>query len=159
MASSSGHSAPLEGSTCMCCWDDLEIANYVEYQSSADSSWYPSGYCVNCIEQLLATQWESYKQSLAKTTCKAEQRRLLTRGPPINISDAKALPCSEEGAEVHSLWYMNDNQVHSAKLTGSLTGEVLYKIRSGIITAVQFTSIILIFIFLFSRTILHNKLV
>lgn len=48
---------------------------------------------------------------------------MLEKGPPINISDAKALPCPD-GAEVHSLWYMIDGEEHSAKLEGSLTGEV-----------------------------------
>lgn len=102
-----------------------------------------------CIEHLLKTQWGAYRTALEKTNCKvcfrkldfcefsvistafslsccghqAEQRRLLARGPPINISDAKALPCPDNG-EVHSLWYMSDGQDHSAKLEGSLTGEV-----------------------------------
>lgn len=106
----------------MCCWDDLAAETYVEYRSAADAPWQPSGYCQNCIEQVQKTQWSTYKTSLEKTTCKAEQRRLLARGPPINISDAKALPCADNG-EVHSLWYMTDGAEHSAKLEGSLTGE------------------------------------
>ena len=64
-----------------------------------------------------------YTTSLAKTTCKAEQRRLLQKGPPINISDARALECPD-GGEVHSLWYCSDGLEHSAKLEGSFEGEV-----------------------------------
>jgi hypothetical protein len=78
---------------------------------------------IGCIEQLLKTQWSTYTTALAKTTCKAEQRRLLLKGPPVNISDAKALACPDD-AEVHSLWYMVDNLERSAKLEGSLAGEV-----------------------------------
>jgi hypothetical protein len=75
-----------------------------------------------CIGQLLSTQWNAYVSALAKTTCKAEQRRLLARGPPINLRDPKALPCAEEG-EVQLLWYMAEGAEKSAKLEGSLEGE------------------------------------
>jgi hypothetical protein len=121
----SQHSTPSEGSSCMCCWDDLDASSYVEYRCSSDGPWLPSGYCVNCIQHLIKTQWTTYKTSLEKTNCKAEQRRLLSRGPPINLSDAKALPCPDsENGEIHSLWFMSDGEEHSAKLEGSLTGEV-----------------------------------
>jgi hypothetical protein len=121
----SNHSTPADGSSCMCCWDDLDESSYVEYRSSSDGPWKPSGYCMNCIQQLIKTQWLAYKTSLEKTNCKAEQRRLLSRGPPVNLSDAKALPCPEsDNGEVHSLWFMSDGEEHSAKLEGSLIGEV-----------------------------------
>jgi hypothetical protein len=71
----------------------------------------------------LKSQWSTYTTALSKTTCKAEQRRLLARGPPINISDPKALECPD-GGEVHSLWYMVDGKEYSAKLEGSYVGEV-----------------------------------
>lgn len=107
----------------MSCWDDIDASTYVEYKSSEESEWMPSGFCVNCVNHLLNTQWELYTTALAKTTCKAEQRRLLKAGPPINIKDATALACPD-GAEAHSLWFMSDGEVHSAKLVGSLVGEV-----------------------------------
>ena len=31
------------------------------------------------------------------------------------------MPCPDDG-EVHSFWYMNDGEIHSAKLHGSLEG-------------------------------------
>lgn len=117
------HSIPLEGGTCMSCWDDIDASNYVEFRAVADGNWQPSGFCEVCVSYLLKTQWELYTSALAKTTCKAEQRRLLKSGPPINLKDAKALPCPDEG-ETHSLWFMSDGAEHSAKLEGSLTGEV-----------------------------------
>lgn len=110
--------------TCACCWDDITSSNYVEYKASESSEWLTSGYCMTCIEQLIETQWDQYVNGLANSTCKAEQRRLLNRGPPINIRDPKALPCPDD-AEVFQLWYMIDNSTHSAKLKGSLEGEVL----------------------------------
>lgn len=117
------HGIPKEGATCMSCWDDVDSTSYVEYKSSTEAEWLPSGFCVSCVEHLLNSQWEIYTTALAKTTCKAEQRRLLKAGPPINIKDATALACPDNG-EVYSLWFMRDGEVHSAKLTGSLVGEV-----------------------------------
>ena len=117
------HQTPLDGATCMSCWDDVDQSNYVEFRASESAVWTASGFCETCVGYLLKSQWEIYTSALAKTTCKAEQRRLLQSGPPINLKDAKALPCPDEG-EVHSLWYMSDGEVHSAKLDGSLTGEV-----------------------------------
>jgi hypothetical protein len=44
-SSSSKHSLPAEGGSCMCCWDDLEASTYVEYLSSSEAEWLPAGYC------------------------------------------------------------------------------------------------------------------
>lgn len=107
----------------MSCWDDVTSENYVEFKATEKAEWQPSGFCEVCIGYLLKSQWEIYTNALAKTTCKAEQRRLLKGGPPINLKDSKALPCPDD-AEIHSLWYMSDGAEHSAKLEGSLVGEV-----------------------------------
>jgi hypothetical protein len=124
------HSAPSSGSTCACCWDDLSNENYVEYQpqsssaeETANGGWLPAGFCENCTEHLLRTQFPLWTEALAKSTCLAEQRRLLKRGPPVNLRDDKALPCPENG-EVAKLWYMRTNEEKVAKLEGSLAGEV-----------------------------------
>lgn len=116
------HQEPKEGSTCLCCWDDLTEDTYVEYQTSEASPWLPAGYCSSCIEELLSTQFHQYVKAITTTTCKAEMRRLLNKGPPINLQDAKALPCPDD-KEVYSLWFSKDKLVHSAKLDGSLVGD------------------------------------
>lgn len=121
------HHTPLEGSTCMSCWDDIDSSNYVEYKATESSVWAASGFCEVCVSYLLKAQWELYTSALAKTTCKAEQRRLLKAGPPVNLKDAKALPTPDD-AEIHSLWYASDGQEHSAKLEGSLIGEVTHTV-------------------------------
>lgn len=85
------HETVPEGLTCACCWEDLSAANYAEYlpHASAENDFHPhflpAGYCKDCIEHLLRTQWSNYTEALAKTTCKAEQRRLLTRGKPFSF--------------------------------------------------------------------------
>mmetsp|Transcript_35398 Transcript_35398/g.36065 ORF Transcript_35398/g.36065 Transcript_35398/m.36065 type:complete len:174 (+) Transcript_35398:180-701(+) len=116
------HGKPIVDSTCMSCWEELIDENYVEYKSSEDSPWQPSSFCSLCINHLLATQWNAFTTRLATTNCKAEARRMIERGPPINIRDPTALPCPEDG-EVHSLWIMATGEVQSAKLEGSYVGE------------------------------------
>jgi hypothetical protein len=110
---------------CACCFDDIVPDSYVEYQSSSHSEWLSSVYCVGCIEILIQSQWNQYVNALATTKCKAEQRRLLTAGPPVNVRDPKGLPCPDD-CEVYMFWYMRDEQEHSAKLQGSLEGEVIF---------------------------------
>ncbi|CAM9348735.1 unnamed protein product [Choristocarpus tenellus] len=117
-----GHGMPVEDMECMCCMEDINSENYVEYRTGEGNAWKAALFCEGCIEVLLKLQWKQYVDGLAKTTCKAEQRRMLANGPPINVSDRTALPCLE-GESVHSLWYSRDKQVHSAKLEGSLEGE------------------------------------
>ena len=119
------HAIPAEGACCACCWDDISAENYVEYQTAVESAWLAAGFCQMCIEQLLSTQYEAYINGLAKSTCKAEQRRMLAKGPPMNLSDKNALPIDDDdsNAEVYMLWYSSDKQEHSAKLKGSLEGE------------------------------------
>jgi hypothetical protein len=151
------HQTCDEGMTCLSCWDDITQENYVEYRyilpntSDKFSPWLKSGFCQMCVNHLQNTQWEKYVKELAGTTCKAEQRRLLTRGPPINLRDPTAMPCGDPPpkaidekaktngdsdntnssssayyCEVSELWFASDNLVHSAKLNGSLVGEVIY---------------------------------
>ncbi|CAM9518795.1 unnamed protein product, partial [Phaeothamnion confervicola] len=81
----------------------------------------PSQFCETCVLHLLSTQWNKYCDDLAKATCKAEQRRLLGRGPPVMLRDKTALPCKDDG-EVHSLWFASSDKEQSAKLVGSLEG-------------------------------------
>lgn len=116
------HASPEPGTACASCWDDLAAESYVEFQAAEGGPWLPSKYCSTCVDYLLRTQWSVYTTALAKVTCKAEQRRLLERGPPINLRDPTALPCPDDG-EVYALWFMGGNEIRSAKLEGSLVGE------------------------------------
>mmetsp|Transcript_9618 Transcript_9618/g.14776 ORF Transcript_9618/g.14776 Transcript_9618/m.14776 type:complete len:153 (-) Transcript_9618:188-646(-) len=118
----SQHGEPSEGLECMCCYDDINKSNYAEYQAEDGGQWLPAKFCESCISHLIATQWDQYVAGLAKATCKAEMRRLLDRGPPINVRDKTALPCPDDG-EVSNLWFASDGAEHSAKLNGSLVGD------------------------------------
>jgi len=118
---------PLKGASCMVCYEDIEEANYLEYQTSEGSQWFPSRFCSECVESIRQSQFGKYISDLAKTTCAKEQKRLLERGPPINIHDTHGFPESD-GEEIYSLWSLATKQVITAKLEGSLEGEERLKL-------------------------------
>lgn len=129
-SSDESHGSPA-GLECMCCFGDIDASCYVEYKAVAEGKWLRSKFCEICVTYLLKSQFQKYKDTLAKSKCQAEMRRMVTAGPPVNVKDAVALPCGEDegvigdshNGEVHSLWYSSDGEVHSAKLEGSLEGD------------------------------------
>eukprot|EP00752_Nemacystus_decipiens_P016391 g14653.t1 len=121
------HGTASEGMECACCYDDIvggKGGNYVEYRTGEGKPWLPSLFCKGCIEVLIKRQWPIYEESLAKATCKAQQKRMLGEGPPTHVHDNTALKC-EEGESVHSLWYVGDDggEPQSALLEGAPQGE------------------------------------
>eukprot|EP00042_Codosiga_hollandica_P020969 m.70479 g.70479 ORF g.70479 m.70479 type:complete len:149 (-) comp50141_c0_seq1:124-570(-) len=122
---SSAHAEP--SGACMCCYDDLEAGNYVEYNTSDASPWLPSKYCSVCLQMLMDSKFESYVSAVAKSTCEAELRRLMLKGPPVWIDDPIGLPVGE-GEHVHSLWFSEDNSIRSAKVKGALEGDARQKL-------------------------------
>lgn len=116
------HGVPVEASECLCCLEPMTIDLYVEYKPLDESPWLVSGYCVECISSLIKMQWSKFVDGIKNSTCEAELRRMVSKGPPINLRDPKALPCPNDG-EVALLWFGRDGECHSAKLAGSLIGE------------------------------------
>ncbi|CDR96045.1 hypothetical protein, conserved [Babesia bigemina] len=111
-----------DGTSCLICYEDLILSNAVAYKATEDAEWALSTFCIDCIKQLLATQYERYITSLRTTNCAKEQRALLERGPPVNISDHLGFPLAEK-REVYALYDMGQQAPLSAKLEGSVTGE------------------------------------
>ncbi len=58
----SQHALPVSGTTCMSCWEDIDENNYVEYKSNAEGPWLPAKFCLTCIEYLIASQFNLYKE-------------------------------------------------------------------------------------------------
>ncbi|CAN0266325.1 unnamed protein product [Ectocarpus sp. 6 AP-2014] len=123
------HGTCPEGMECACCFDDIEggtDGNYVEYRTGEGKEWRPSFFCKMCIGVLIKSQWSIYEDTLAKATCKAQQKRMLGEGPPTHVHDKTALKC-EEGESVHSLWFVGDEggepKIQSALLEGAPQGE------------------------------------
>ncbi|UKK01306.1 hypothetical protein MACK_002119 [Theileria orientalis] len=111
-----------ENQACMVCFDDLSRENMVAYKPFKDSTWSLSTFCVECIKQLIKIQYHKYLHSLSTTNCAKEQRALLDRGPPINVSDSLGFPEAEK-SEVYSLYDYGSSKPLSPKLDGSLTGQ------------------------------------
>ncbi|GFE55557.1 hypothetical protein BaOVIS_029610 [Babesia ovis] len=111
-----------DGTTCLVCFEDLTRENAVGYKVDKDAEWALATFCIDCIKYLLKTQYEKYINALRTTTCAKEQRSLLERGPPINVSDRLGFPLAEK-EEVYELFDVGESKVMSAKLEGSLVGE------------------------------------
>jgi len=116
------HRNPPKGENCLICFDKINEENYVEYKITENSSWFPAKFCADCLKELQRSQFYRYCDNLAKSDCTKEQRAMLKRGPPINLSDRNGFPEANE-SEIYALWCFSDKMIKSAKLEGSLVGE------------------------------------
>eukprot|EP01139_Manchomonas_bermudensis_P015393 Amastigsp_a510117_159.p3 type:complete len:145 gc:universal Amastigsp_a510117_159:740-306(-) len=108
---------------CLICYDDITAETYAEYKATADGPWLPALICANCIQVLLDTLYNKWVNDLKCTKCAAEQRRMLARGPPVNVYDAHALPAENDNhGEIAALWFAARGDV-SPKLKDSLEGQ------------------------------------
>lgn len=107
-----------EGSCCLVCYEDLDLENAVSYQAKADGPWDISKFCLDCIKRLIETQYMRYINSVRNSTCAREQRALLDRGPPVNVSDRLGFPMAEEN-EVHMLYDCGAKKYLSPRLHGT----------------------------------------
>ena len=62
------HGAPEPGAMCLTTFEDIDETNYCEYQTAPSGAWQPSKFEQSVVEQLVATQFETY--------CKAVQKSL-----------------------------------------------------------------------------------
>eukprot|EP00934_Nitzschia_sp_Nitz4_P005636 Nitzschia sp. Nitz4//NODE_293_length_29386_cov_71.949235//6647//7198//NITZ4_additional_000033-RA//1//CDS//3329531821//5626//frame0 len=124
--SATQHGPPPEGLECLATMEDitLEDGNYVEYQTYPSMKWYPAKYEQSVVEKLQREQFHTFVKKVKETDCQAELRRLLTKGPPIYLEDAHAMPLEEaDDTHIVTLWFSSDNQERSAKLDGAVEGE------------------------------------
>jgi hypothetical protein len=122
---SGGHAQPA--GECLCCFGELDDTNYVEFRVSETAAWTPAKYCGDCIQTLLDSKFEAYMTGVAKSTCEAELRRYMVKGPPLYLEDPLGLPCAE-GESAYELWYCSDNSVRSGKVKGALEGDERQKL-------------------------------
>lgn len=121
---------PPAGSSCLVCFEDLSRENAVGYKPSKHAGWSLSTFCVDCVKHLLKIQYHKYLDTLATTTCAKEQRTLLDRGPPVNVSDRLGFP-EAESAEVYSLYDFGSAEPLSPRLEGSLVSPRPTTLRPG----------------------------
>jgi len=76
------------------------------------------------LSKLLETKFQQYIDTVQKSDCLAELRRLVAEGPPLYISDKHALPLyDEKDTHICQLWYASDGLYRSAMLQGACTGK------------------------------------
>ena len=130
----STHGSPAEGMECPVTYEDITSSNYVEYTVSDDPGvWHVCPFEQMAVEQLVNTQFDKWIERVNKTDCQAELKRLLSKGPPIYVSDKvgfekarnkdEGLDGNGEGRFVEKLWYMADGSERSGKLANALEGE------------------------------------
>ncbi|OQR98590.1 hypothetical protein ACHHYP_20362 [Achlya hypogyna] len=118
------HGRPEEGMECLATMDDITEENYVEYQTYPSMTWHASKFCADVTLQLLDSQFPAYMKGVQEPDCKAELRRLLTKGPPVWIEDKYGFPLPDNGdTHIVNLWFLATGEERSAKLTGAVDGE------------------------------------
>uniref|UniRef100_A0A7S2SMM4 Uncharacterized protein n=1 Tax=Mucochytrium quahogii TaxID=96639 RepID=A0A7S2SMM4_9STRA len=119
------HGEPREGLTCKATWEDITTLTYCEYRTQPSGKWLPAEFSSDTIDHLLSTQFGKYLSDVEKAAkdCAAAVRRLVTKGPPVYLADANALPLPEGDTHIDMIWYSRDNTEHSAQLKGALTGD------------------------------------
>ena len=80
---------------CLVCYEELSADNYVEYRVGPDAPWLPAKFCETCLQTLLDTKFEAYISGVASSTCEAELRRYMAKGPPVYVEDPTGLPVQE----------------------------------------------------------------
>ena len=75
MAEAAAHGAPEPGAMCLTTFEDIDETNYCEYQTAPSGAWQPSKFEQSVVEQLVATQFETYCKAVQKSDCAAEMRR------------------------------------------------------------------------------------
>ena len=69
------HGTPEPGAMCLTTFEDIDETNYCEYQTAPSGAWQPSKFEQSVVEQLVATQFETYCKAVQKSDCAAEMRR------------------------------------------------------------------------------------
>jgi hypothetical protein len=116
------HQAP--SGDCLFCCAELDESCYAEFMPPSLSKWKPAPYCSNCIQQFfIDQQWAKYLKSIAEADCAAALRRVLSKHPPLYVTDKGF--ATDESAEgvVGQFWFSNSNAVHSSKLKDALEGQ------------------------------------
>lgn len=117
------HGMPSEGMECLATMEDITIENYCEYQTAPSGKWYPALFAAEVVQQLVDTQFHSYLKKVQQPDCKAELRRLVTKGPPIWVEDKHAMPLQDGETHISNLWFAKEDDTKSAKLDGAVEGE------------------------------------
>lgn len=118
---------PPENWECKATMEEIteKDGNFVEYMTVPSNTWHPCGFSKTTVQYLQSTGFNKYIQDVEKASkdCAAAVKRLITKGPPLYLSDDIAMPVPEGDTHVELLWFADDDKEVSAKLTGALEGK------------------------------------
>ena len=89
----SAHGSP--SGDCLVCYEEVTAENYVEFRVRQDAPWQPAKFCQDCTQMLLDSKFEAYISGVEKSTCEAELRRYMIKGPPVFIEDPTGFPVGD----------------------------------------------------------------
>ena len=76
------------------------------------------------ILKLQETQFDNFIERVKTTDCQAELRRLLSKGPPIYVSEPNGMPLPDGEEHICKLWFHDEpTEEKSAKLKNAVEGE------------------------------------
>jgi hypothetical protein len=136
------HGTPPDGLECMCTFEDIDSSNYVEYQTAPSGLWHPSKFCADVVQEMLDTQYSKYMHDVEKASrdCAAAVRRLVTKGPPVFLSDPHGLPMPDGDTHIEKVWFCSGTREVSAQLKGALIGaerEELWNVQKEMLAAME----------------------
>ena len=139
-----GHGKPPADWECAATFEDIteEEGNYVEFQSAPSGTWHPAKFSKATLLHLQATLFDKYMKDVEKASkdCAAAVRRLVSKGPPLYVSDPVALKLPEGDTHVAKLWFMDEDREVSAKLVGAPEGaerEALWNAQKEVLAAME----------------------
>ncbi|KAH9261479.1 hypothetical protein BASA81_000135 [Batrachochytrium salamandrivorans] len=122
------HQQPVSGKECLASFEEIDETNYVEYQTLPSGTWHACNYSQETVEHLLESSYKMYLGDIEKASkdCAAAVRRLVTKGPPLYLSDCNhgdAIPVPEGDTHVDKFWFMNGNVTVSGVLPDAAQGD------------------------------------
>ena len=61
------HGAPRAGMTCLCTWEPIDAAAYVEYQVAPLGTWHACQFSAAAVRALRASQFRDYMEAVQKS--------------------------------------------------------------------------------------------
>lgn len=104
----------MNNNECKLCFDVIDDDTQVHFRFESEAEWIKLYYCKDCVLMMINNKWSMYISNLRKAECKNALTNIIKKGPPRNFSDNSIM----EGKEIYEFFY--NNEIHSAKLTGSL---------------------------------------
>ncbi|EZG67838.1 hypothetical protein GNI_066000, partial [Gregarina niphandrodes] len=84
-----------------------------------------SRFCLDCVMQLKATQYNKFVNDCVNSSCERSMRRLMESGPPIYLHDEHGFPLAKDFSPVWLKYkdINNETIVETSRLTNAPIGD------------------------------------